>query len=287
MAVLLLLIAAACASGGGAKSVDENVQAVRALPPDPAPRAAADGMPAGFNLAFTAADARARTVLYYQQCSATVLRLRASGTFGVAASAPRAVYCERTADGVPVGGVFDIDSSFTKARRITLIRLDGTRPRYTAAIDTARLVREARIVRDVTRDVSAAIRRQGRYITVVPYSPSDGPLEAWVIPLSTGGARSVVLGGDMVFARAADGTLARTVDHSATWRVTTVPATGIVQLNSAERDVPAVADLAVARALAERGRDVAVKTSVSINSLVRGLDPSGSRFTWEHTRVSP
>lgn len=287
-ALSLLFAATACASGGGPKPVEENVQAVRALPPETAPPPPTDGMPSGFGAAFNAADARARAVVYYQQCYATVLRLRASGTFGAAASAPRAVYCERTADGLPIGGLYDIDSAFTRARRLTLIRLDGARPKYTDAIDTTRLVREAQLVRDVTRDVTTTIRRQGRYTTVVPITQGDGVTEAWVIPLSSGGARTTVLGGDIGIVRDASGALKRNVDHSASWKVVTVPAGGIVQLASAEREVPTVADLAAARSLAERGRDVIVRTSVSVNTLVRGFDPTnGSRFTWEHARATP
>lgn len=287
-ALSLLVAATACASGGGPRPVEENVQAVRALPPETTPPPAADGMPTGFGAAFNAADARARAVVYYQQCYATVLRLRASGAFGATASAPRAVYCERTAEGLPIGGVYDIDSAFTRARRLTLIRLDGSRPKYTDAVDTVRLVREAHLVRDVTRDITAAIRRQGRYTTVVPITQASGVTEAWVIPLSSGGARTTVLGGDIGIVRDAAGALTRTVDRSATWKVVPVPAAGIVQFASAEREVPAVADLAVARALAERGRDVTVRTSVSVNTLVRGFDPaSGSRFTWDHTRATP
>ena len=284
----LLLVATACASGGGPKPGDENAQAVRALPPDLTPPPRADGMPPGFGAAFNAADIRARAVVYYQQCYATVLRLRATGTFGAAASAPRAVYCERTAAGLPIGGLYDIDSAFTRARRLTLIRLDGARPKYVEAVDTVRLVREAHLVRDVTREITTAIRRQGRYTTVVPFTQSDGSTEVWVIPLPTGGARSTVLGGDIGSVRDAAGALRRNVDHTSTWKVRPIPAAGVVQFASAERDVPAVADLAVARALAERGRDVIVTTGGSVNTLVRGFDPSsGSRFTWEHARVVP
>ena len=284
----LLLVATACASGGGPKPGDENAQAVRALPPDLTPPPRTDGMPPGFGAAFNAADIRARAVGYYQQCYATVLRLRATGTFGAAASAPRAVYCERTAAGLPIGGLYDIDSAFTRARRLTLIRLDGARPKYIEAVDTVRLVREARLVRDVTRDITTAIRRQGRFTTVVPFTPTDGSTEVWVIPLPTGGARSTILGGDLGIVRDAAGALKRSVDHTASWKIVPIPTAGVVQFASAERDVPSVADLVLARTLAERGRDVILKTATSVNTLVRGFDPgSGSRFTWEHARVVP
>lgn len=280
-----LLGAVGCASGGGAKPNDD-VQMVRALPPDAAPPPEADGMPPGFRAAFAAADARARVIVYHQQCSATVLRLRATGIFGAAAQAPRAVYCERTADGLPVGGVYDIDSAFTITRRLTLVRLDGARPKYLETIDTARLARNAKLVRDVTREVLAGMRRQGRTFVVVPFATEVGVAEAWVVPVASA-VRSAVLGGDVAYVRAADGSLQRVVDRAATWRVVSVPASGVVTLNSAEREVAAVGDVTVARGLAERGRDVALRTAVATSSLVRGADPSGSRFTWEHARKAP
>ena len=264
------------------------MQSVRALPPEVAPATVNDGMPTGFGVAFAAADLRARAALYYQQCAATVTRLRVTGTFGAMASAPRNVYCERTSDGVPIGGVFDIDTGFTKARRVTLVRLDGSRPRFVDAIDTARVVREARLVRDVTREFAASMRRQGRAFAVVPFSPGDGTSEGWVLPVSGVGARSSVLGGDIALIRDASGALRRSVDRAGSWRSITVPASGIVQLKSAEREVPAVADLVLARSLAERGRDVMLTTTVSRSTLVRATDPAtGSRFSWEHARLAP
>lgn len=284
LALMLASFATACASGG--KSPDNDVQPVRALPPDSAPPPPVDGMPAGFGAAFTMADARARAVLYYQQCSATIVRLRASGSLGATASAPRTVYCERNADGLPLGGVFDIDTGYTRARRLTMIRLDGARARYTGAIDTVRVAQAARLVRDITREIAAVVRRTGRSYSVVPLTQADGTIEGWVIPVSTR-ARTAILGGDMAFVRDAAGTLRRIADRTATWKLITVPVTGLVRLTSAERDVAAVSDLAAARSLAERGRDVIVATTIAKSALVPGLDPSGSRFRWEHERSTP
>jgi hypothetical protein len=245
-------------------------------------------MPPGFSAAFAAADLRARAVVYYQQCAATVVRLRATGTFGPAGAAPRLVYCERTSDGIPIGGVFDIDSGYSKPRRLSIVRLDGARARYTDAIDTARIAREARLVRDVTRDVTPAMRKLARQFAVAPVSLADGTSEGWVLSFPAVNARSAILGGDIALTRNADGTLRRLVDRSATRRVMPLASSGIVQLTSAERDAPAVADLVVARSLAERGRDVIVSTMVARSTLSRGLDPaSGSRFVWEHTRITP
>ena len=257
-ALLALVIAgcasSGCASSGGAKATGERVQPVRALPSNATPVPASDGMPAGFGVAFAAADARARGVLYWQQCAATVLRLRASGTFGTAAVAPHTVYCVRTTDGVPVGGVFDIDTGYARARRLTLVRLDGARPRYTGRIDTVRVAQEARFVRDVTREIAPVWRQQRRLFTVVPLLQNEGTLEGWVMPVSAQGGRTAVLGGDVALVRAANGSLRRIVDRSATWTLITIPATGPVQLRSAERDVAAVSDLALARSALEARR---------------------------------
>lgn len=242
-------------------------------------------MPPGFTARFTTADTRARAVLYWQQCTTTILRLRASGTFGPAARAPRLVHCERTAEGEPVGGVFDVDSTYAKARRLMLVRLDGTRPRYTSDADTVRIAQAARLVRDVTREISAATRRQARPFTVVPVLPGDGTMEAWVIPLSAQGGRTAVQGGDIAMVRGAAGALTRIIDRSITWKVITLPASGAVRIMSAEREIPAVSELAIARGLAERGREVSITTTVSTSALLPGADPSGARFHWEHARA--
>ncbi len=284
-ALLLLCFASGCASGGKADA--DDTRTVRVLPPDDSPPPSADGMPAGFGAAFTAADTRARAVLYYQQCSANVVRLRAAGTFGAPRTAPRTVYCERNADGLPLGGVFDIDTGYTKARRLIMIRLDGTRPRYTGAIDTARVAQGARLVRDVTREIASAARRQGRTYFVAPVVQADGTLEGWAIPQTTRGARTAVIGGDMAFVRESGAALRKVVDRGATWKLIALPSAGAVRLASAERDVAAVTELALARTLAERGRDVMVTTAVATSALVAGRDASGSRYRWEHQRVTP
>lgn len=248
-------------------------------------------MPPGFATAFAATDARARAVVYWQQCAATVLRLRAAGTFGAVARAPNTVHCERTEDGVPVGGVFDIDTGYTRARRLTLVRLDGARPRYTGAIDTARVAQGARLARDATRnlllDLTEAARRRPQPFTVIAVSPAEGPTEAWAIPRSLQGGRTAIQGGDIAMVRAPNGTLRRIVDHRATWKLITIPATGAVRIVSSERETATVSDLAIARSLAEAGRNVTVVTTLASSMLLPGADVSGSRFHWEHSPVAP
>jgi hypothetical protein len=254
---------------------------VRALPPGTEPPPPPDAMPAGFRAAFGANDTRARAIAFYQACAATLSRLRAGGTFGPAARAPRLFHCERTPDGVPVGGVFDIDSAFAKVQRLALVRLDGARPRHTDRVDTARIARQAHLARDANREVAAAWRKQGRPFFIVPYTPGQGPVEAWVIPYPTR-VRSVILGGEVAFARAGTG-VARLLDRTAGWRQVSVPAEGPVVLASAEAEVATVADLVVARGLAEQGRQVTVTTRAARSSLVPGVDPeTGARVVWEH-----
>lgn len=271
----------ACASAPKAPPAPAET-GVRALPPGSEPPPPPDRMPAGFRTAFGANDARARAIAFYQACAATVSRLRASGTFGPAARAPRLFHCERTADGVPVGGVFDIDSAFSKVQRLTLVRLDGARPKHADAVDTARIARQAQVARDANRQVADAWRKQGRPFFIVPYSPPQGPAEAWVIPYPTR-VRSVILGGEVAFARGAGGALARVADHAAAWRQVAVPAEGPVVLASAEADIASVADLVVARGLAEQGRQVTVVTRTARSALVPGVDPeTGARVVWEH-----
>ena len=283
-AILAWSTFSACASGGAKANADDRPVSV--LPPDNAPPPPADGMPAGFGVAFAATDSRARAALFQIQCAATVPRLRASGSFGPAASAPRNVYCERNADGVPLAGVFEIDTGFTRVRRLIMIRLDGTRPRYTDAVDTMRVAQVAKLARDISREVAPAWRRLSRSFTVVSLPQADGTIEGWVIPRSARTGREV-LGGDVAYVRASGGRVQRTVDRATSWREIVVPKTGAVGLKSAERDVAAVADLVAARSLAERGRDVTVTTASARSVLVAGLDPSGSRFHWEHARLTP
>lgn len=226
-------------------------------------------------------------MLFYQQCSATIVRLRAGGTFGAAAAAPKAIYCERTADGVPIGGVYDIDSAFSKPRRVALVRLDGARAKYTQPIDTARLAREAQLVRDVTKDVAVGWRLLKRPFTVAPVVQPDGTMEGWVMPLPTK-ARSAIVGGDIGMVRASATSFTRIADHLATWKQITIPAAGSIQLVSAEREVPAVADLVAARSLGELGRDVSVTTGAIKSALISAVDPAtGSRFSWQHAPVTP
>src|SRR6187401_3579438 len=103
LAFPVILLTAGCASGS--KTTPEPVVGVQVLSIDSSPPTPVDRMPAGFRPAFATADARARAIVFYQQCESTVLRLRAAARFGAVATAPKHVHCERTADGVPLGGV--------------------------------------------------------------------------------------------------------------------------------------------------------------------------------------
>lgn len=276
---------AACSAGTRAPAPD--AQPVRMAPADTAPAPAADGLPPALRDPFLAADARARAISFWLQCTPTVARLRADGAFGPAARAPRAILCQRTADGVPVGGVYDVDSAFTGVRRLQMVRLDGARPKYTEAVDTAGILRAARLARDVSALVSPAWQKRARPFSVVPVPGANGAAEAWVIPRATK-ARSVVTGGDMGYAAPATGSGAPTliVDRSATWTQLNLAPTGPLRLYSSVRDVAAVTDLATARFHAELGRAVTVSTPALESTLVPGLDPAtGARLVWKHTPV--
>jgi len=274
---------AACSTGTPTPTPD--AQPVRMAPADTAPAAATDGLPAALRDAFVADDARARTISFWLQCTPTVARLRAEGAFGPAARAPRAIVCQRTADGVPVGGVYDVDSAFTSARRLQMIRLDGARPKYTEAVDTAGILRAAKLARDVSVLVSPAWKKRARPFNVVPVPAVNGTAEAWVIPRATK-ARSYVTGGDMGYAAPASGNGAPTliVDRSATWTQLNLAPTGPLRIYSSVRDIAAVTDLATARFHAELGRAVTVSTPALESTLVSGLDPAtGARLIWKHT----
>ncbi|WP_396203841.1 hypothetical protein [Gemmatimonas sp.] len=279
------LALAACASA--TPPVATATQPVRMAPSDSAPAAPADGLSAAFHEQFAEADTRARTITYWMQCVGTVARLRAGGTFGRAAAAPRAIYCTRTGDGVPVGGVYDIDSAYRKITRLQMVRLDGTRPRYTEGLDTLRIAREARAVREVNRRLTVAWTKRNRPFSAVAVPRADGTVEAWVIP-RTNKARSIVTGGDMGFLLTSGDSLQLLADRSATWTQLNLAATGPLRLYSSTRDVPAVADLVSARYHTELGRDVTVSTPLAVSTLVPGLDPAtGARVVWKHTRAAP
>jgi hypothetical protein len=272
-----VLALTACASGGTPAVDPDAVTAVRALPPDTAASTDIPGMPRGFGAEFVAADARARRILYHQQCAAAVPSLRARGKFGAAGSAPRGVYCARTADGIPLGGAYDIDSALTTVRRLTVIRLDGAQARWTQPLDTTRIVSAARAARELSRSLTPQRRGKNRPFVVVPVIADSGTPEAWAMPLIARGGRTLVTGGDV--GATASSPIA---DRTATWKTMTVPGTGMVTIRSAEPSVAAVQDLLMARMLAERGREVTVVTATATSSLVPGQDASGSRYTWQH-----
>ena len=283
VALATALLLGACA--GGTPAPEPEAQPVRMAPPDSAPAVAADGLPAAFHEQFAAADVRARAVSYWMQCTTTVARLRAQGTFGPAARAPRAIVCLRTADGEPLGGVYDVDSAFTTIRRLQMVRLDGSRPRFTAPLDTARLARSAKLARDVSALVAPAWKRRNRPFLVVPFMPANDTLEAWVIPRATK-ARSYVAGGDVGYARGANGAPTLIADRTATWTQLNLAASGPLRIYSSVREVAAVSDLATARYYTELGRAVMVSTPLVESSLVSGFDPAtGARLVWKHAPV--
>ena len=258
----------------------------RAVPARTA-RANPDTLPPGFRDAFAANDSRARAIAYWLQCVPTIARLRAAGRFGPAASAPRLIHCERLPSGIPIGGVFDIDSSFTRVQRLQLVRLDGDRGAFSDAVDTLRLAQEAHLARDVTVALAADLRRTGRPFSAIPIARPDGPSEVWAMPRANR-ARMIVTGGERAFVRNEDGTLRLRVDRSATWSQVPLPVDGPLQLQSAADTVPGVGDLAPARYQAEFGRVVTVRTRLVESRLVPGLDPAtGARVVWEHVPVRP
>lgn len=252
---------------------------------DTAPPPPADGLSADFHTRFASNDARARAIVYWMQCTATVARLRAEGRFGSAARAPRAIHCSRTPDGVPIGGVFDIDSSFARVQRLSLVRLDGARPAHSDAVDTTAIAAAFHLARDVHRQVNRSWVAKKRPFSVVPIA-APAP-EAWVIPRATK-ARSYVVGGDMGFARAATPDSLQLIDdHSATWTQLNLAASGPLRLFSSVRDVAAVTDLVTARWYAELGRGVSLSTPAAVSTLEAGFDPAtGARLVWRHTPVT-
>ncbi|WP_396213879.1 hypothetical protein [Gemmatimonas sp.] len=256
---------------------------VAIAPVDSAPPAPTDGLSASFHTAFDSADTRARSIAYWLQCVPTIARLRADGSFGAAARAPRGIYCQRTADGVPIGVVYDVDSAFNAVRRVQALRLD-TRAAYAEPLDTALLLRAIKLARDVSAQVSPQWAQRRRPFSVVPITTANAATEAWVIPRATK-ARSVVTGGDVGYAAPASGrTPTLLEDRTTTWTQLNLAPTGTVRLYSSTREVPAVSDLVTARYYAELGRPVTVSTPAVISELSSGFDAAtGSRIVWKHT----
>jgi hypothetical protein len=255
---------------------------VALAPVDSAPAAPTDGLSASFHRAFDIADRRARAIAYWLQCVPTIARLRADGSFGPAARAPRGIYCQRTDDGVPIGVVYDVDSAFSAVRRVQARRLD-TRAAFSEPLDTALLLRAVRLARDVSAQVSPQWAQRKRPFSVVPLANANAAPEAWVIPRATT-ARSVVTGGDVGYAAPTTGrTPTLLEDRTATWTQLNLAPTGSVRLYSSTRDVPAVSDLVTARYYAELGRPVTVSTPAVISELSSGFDAAtGSRIVWKH-----
>jgi len=244
---------------------------------------AAQPLPDSVQTAFDSADVRARALAYWLQCVPTIARLRAAGRFGEAATAPKRIHCERLADGVPIGGVFDVDSSLRSIDRLQLVRLDGDRSAYIGAVDTARVAAEEHLVRMVTQHLGDAWRRKDRPFSAIPIARAGGGSEVWVIPRANR-ARMVVTGGDMGFVTGDNESLKLIADRSATWTQLPLPVDGPLDIISATLLVPAVADLLTARYQAEFGRTVSVRTPVMVSRLVSGFDPAtGARFVWEHS----
>jgi hypothetical protein len=52
--------------------------------------------------------------------------------------------------------VVDTDGSVRTVRPLQVVRLDGTRPRHTEPLDTARIASAAQLARDVTRAFTPA-----------------------------------------------------------------------------------------------------------------------------------
>ncbi|MBL0938810.1 MAG: hypothetical protein IBJ03_07935 [Gemmatimonadaceae bacterium] len=282
--VLAVLLISACGTKPAPNTTPvPDVAPVQVLTESAAPETPTDGMSAAFHEQFARNDARARAIVYWMQCVGTVARLRAEGKFGPAARAPRAMHCARTTDGVPIGGVYDIDSTYTRVQRLTLVRLDGDRPRFTDAVDTVAVAASALLARDVHRTVNRTWSAKGRPFSVVPIQVSA--LEAWVIPRANK-ARSYVVGGDVGYARN-DGTLQVIDDHTTTWTQLTLPASGPLRLFSSVVDVAAVTDLVTARWHAELGRTVSLSTPTAVSTLEAGLDPAtGARLVWRHAPVT-
>jgi len=282
--VLIGATASACAGAPpAAEAPVPDVSPVQVMV-DTAPPPPADGLSADFHARFARNDARARAIVYWMQCTATVARLRAEGRFGPAARAPRAIHCSRTADGVPIGGVFNIDSSFARVQRLSLVRLDGSRPAHAEQVDTAAIASAFHLARDVHRQVNRSWAARKRPFSVVPIATPT--LEAWVIPRASK-ARSYVVGGDMGFSRDAADSLQLIDDHSATWTQLNLAASGPLRLFSSVRDVAAVTDLATARWYAELGRSVTLSTPAAVSTLEAGFDPAtGARLVWRHTPVT-
>ena len=273
--------------GGCARSTPatEASQPVRVLSTtDSTPTSPTDSLSAAFHAEFAVADARARAISYWLQCVPTLARLRADGRFGPAARAPRSLYCARTADGVPIGGVYDIDSTFRMVRRLSVVRLDGARPAYALPLDTMAIAREAKLARDVNKAVAASWAKLRRPFSVVPFTRDSGRvLEAWVLPRATR-ARAIVTGGDVGYQFATGGTLSIVSDRSTSWKEVALPPAGPLRIVSTTSAVAAVSDLVTARYQTELGRQVSVATSTVVSLLEPGFDPAtGARVVWKHT----
>ena len=158
-----------------------------------------------------------------------------------------------------LGVFFDADTLFSHAQNVSAVDL-GTRALTHEALDTAGILAVGRAQRTALRQGMPSFVTANRPFSPVAFRFEGDSIEVWLVPSSSiTSADSLTVGGEMGMVFSPDGRkLIREVDEAAKYRPVTVPATGLVNIESEEAEIPTLTELLLANVLNRKGRDVSI-----------------------------
>jgi hypothetical protein len=230
--------------------------------------------------AFDRLDRTSRLLIATVNCARFSAKARADGLFGPPDSLGRRGLCLRKGERA-LGVFFTPDSTFTKPTHLRVVDIaSGTR--YTAPVDTAAILAEARVAGEGVLRGYPSFEREKRQFA--PFSiRSDGDsIEVWLLPLGLlMGRTPSAVGGERAFVYSPDGrTFVREIDAFNRHRTLVIPDSGVVEIVSMEEDLPLVSELIATNLLHDRGREVRLVTKAFFTQLV-GPEPGS---VWVHAR---
>ncbi len=236
----------------------------------PSPPAQAEGQR---GKAFDRLDRTSRGLIAAVGCAISAGRARAQGAFGPRDSLGSKGLCILSG-GRALGAFFDADSAFSRVTRLSVVDL-ATGARHSGAVDTSALLAETRAARGGMLKGFDRFEAEGRQFAPFSFRSDGDTIEVWLLPTTMlMGAQPTSLGGERAFIYSPDGrTLVREVDASAKYRPLTIPASGAVELQSMEDDLPLVSELLVVNVLHRTGRAAAVVTRTH-HAALAGREPN-------------
>jgi len=223
--------------------------------------------------AFDRLDRTSRGLIATVGCAIGAGRARAQGAFGPRDSLGSKGLCI-LGGGRALGVFLEADSTFTKVTRLSVVDL-AAGARHTGAVDTSALLAETRAARDGMLKGFDRFEAEGRQFAPFSFRSDGDSIEVWLLPTTMlMGAQPSSLGGERAFIYSPDGrTLVREVDGSVKYRPLSIPASGAVELQSMEDDLPLVSELLVLNVLYRTGRDVALVTK-AYHAKLAGREPN-------------